>query len=136
MTYFNQLSTAMKSEFENKYGLKTRMTVAKYKKQAKMVKYLERSCPITVLKPSYVIRMIDPINCDGQWSWNDSTVVGSFHEDEEILGDNRKLLKWARDNDYLNESSKGKVSVVDHGDMVEIVQKSNGMPIMAIVNND
>lgn len=137
MTYSNQISAAMKSEFENKYNLNTRMTVAKYKKQAKMVKYLERSCPITVRtkqtsQPSYEVRLVDAYKYDGQWSWNDSTVAGKL-DDISLLDNNRKLFKWMRDNDYLDDSSKGKISVVDNDDVIEIVKKSNGMPMIAFV---
>jgi len=144
MSYAQTITTTIRNEFDNKYGLKTRMTVAKMKKEQRLVKYLERSTPITtevvdeVKSPdtAYDICLVHTIKDEnGSWIYDDQTYIGVETDKvltDDILNNPRKVLKWLRDNDYLDDSSKGKVKVVYDDDTVEIQMKSNGKPFMAI----
>ena len=144
MSYAQMITTTIRNEFDSKYGLKTRMTVAKMKKEQRLVKYLERSTPIKFkgaeesVSPDtvYDICSIDAIkDNNGSWSYNDQYYVGQATDKvltDDILNNSRKVLKWLRDNDYLDDSSKGKVKVVNDDNVVEIQMKSNSKPFLAI----
>jgi len=144
MSYAQTISTTIRNDFDNKYGLKSRMTVAKMKKEQRLVKYLERSTPITtkvvdeVKSPDtvYDICAVDAIKDDtGSWSYNDQTSVGQTTDKiltDDILDNSRKVLKWLRDNNFLDESSKGKVKVDSDDNVVEIQFKNTGKPFLAI----
>ena len=144
MSYAQTITTTIRNEFDNKYGFKTRMTVTKMKKEQRLVKYLERSTPITtkvvdeVKSPDtvYDICAVDAIKDDtGSWSYNDQTSVGQTTDKiltDDILDNSRKVLKWLRDNDYLDDSSKGKVKVFSDDNIVEIQFKNTGKPFLAI----
>jgi hypothetical protein len=64
------------------------------------------------------------------WYWNQS-----FHCEKVEFADPtpRKVLQWLRENEYLTETSKGKVLVEDHGDVIEIIKKNTGEPIYAFL---
>lgn len=145
MSYTNLLSTTIRDEFGQKYFTTKRMTVAKFKRQQKLVKYLERSCPITTKDTMvevedsvtvYDICSIDAVKDEtGGWMWNDQHHAGSATNEvltDDILDNSRKVLKWLRDNDYLGDDSKGKVKVAKDDYLVEIQIKSNGKPFLAI----
>lgn len=144
MSYAQMITATIRNEFDNKYGFKTRMTVTKMKKEQRLVKYLERSMPITtkvvdeVKSPDtvYDICAVDAIKDDtGSWSYNDQTYVGQTTDKiltDDILDNSRKVLKWLRDNDYLDDSSKGKVKVSGDDNVVEIQFKNTGKPFLAI----
>ena len=70
---------------------------------------------------------------EGGWAWNNWFNVGSIEKEEfESLKTNRKIIRWFRDNDFLSEKSKGKVSVDDDQYNIVITEKSNGRPLYAI----
>jgi len=144
MSSAQTITTTIRNEFDNKYGFKTRMTVTKMKKEQRLVKYLERSTPITtkvvdeVKSPDtvYDICAVDAIKDDtGSWSYNDQTSVGQTTDKiltDDILDNSRKFLKWLRDNNFLDESSKGKVKVFSDDNIVEIQFKNTGKPFLSI----
>lgn len=144
MSYAQTITTTIRNEFDNKYGLKTRMTVAKMRKEQRLVKYLERSMPITtkvvdeVKSPDtvYDICAVDAIKDDtGSWTYNDQTYIGQTTDKiltDDILGNSRKVLKWLRDNNFLDDISKGKVKVASDDNVVEIQFKSTGKPFLVI----
>lgn len=145
MSYTNLLSTTISDEFGKKYFTTKRMTIAKFKRQQKLVKYLERSCPIatkdTMIEVENSVKVYDICSIDvikdetGGWMWNDRYYVGDTTNEvltDDILNNSRKVLKWLRDNDYLGDDSKGKVKVVKEDNIVEIQIKSNGKPFLAI----
>lgn len=79
------------------------------------------------------ILSIDAWRDGNGWTWNNWFNVGSIEKEEfEKLTTNRKIIKWFRDNDFLSEKSKGKVSVDDDQYNMVICEKSNGRPLYAI----
>lgn len=85
----------------------------------------------------YEIRSVEAWRDDG-WVWNDSFVVEEEVYFAESALTNRKILRWFRDQGYLNDSSKGKVTVEDYGDIIEICVRGTGEPLFAMipVSND
>lgn len=70
---------------------------------------------------------------DGGWTWNNSYVLADdliFCETELTP---RKILKALRDWRFLSPDSKGRVRVVDEGELIEIQEKNTGMPILALL---
>ena len=70
---------------------------------------------------------------EGHWVWNNSYVLADdlvFHETELTP---RKILKALRNWGYLSQGSKGRVRVVDEGELIEIQEKSTGEPILALL---
>ena len=79
------------------------------------------------------IRGIDAVKNDGAWNWNESYVLEQdVYWHEEGLTP-RRILRQLRIWGYLPESSKGRVRVVDEGDLIEIQDKSTGRPILALL---
>ena len=71
-------------------------------------------------------------NRDG-WDWNDWRKVGEIDRDVfETLDNNRKLLKWLRENSILSENSAGNVRVEDDGHNLVICNRHNNRPLIAI----
>ena len=67
------------------------------------------------------------------WSWDDWHTVGTITKEEfETLTTNRKILRYMRDEGYLNESSKGLCCVDDDQYNIVICEKSTGRPLYAI----
>lgn len=78
------------------------------------------------------IRGIDAVKNDGAWNWNESWLIEDgilWHE--EVLTP-RLILRQLRIWGYLPESSKGRVRVVDEGDLIEIQEKNTGRPLLAL----
>lgn len=79
------------------------------------------------------IRGIDAVKHDGNWSWNESYVLEQdIYWHEEGLTP-RRILRQLRIWNYLSEASKGKLRVVDEGDIIEIQDKNTGRPILALL---
>jgi len=79
------------------------------------------------------IRGIDAVKHDGSWSWNESYVLEQdVYWHEEVLTP-RRILRQLRIWGYLAESSKGRVRVVDEGDLIEIQEKNTGRPLLALL---
>ena len=79
------------------------------------------------------IRGIDAVRHDGNWIWNESYVIEQdIYWHEEGLTP-RRILRLLRIWGYLTESSKGRVRVVDEGDLIEIQDKGTGRPILALL---
>ena len=79
------------------------------------------------------IRGIDAVKNEGFWMWNESWLIeGDILWHEEALTP-RRILRQLRKWGYLTESSKGRVRVVDEGDLIEIQEKNTGRPILALL---
>lgn len=80
------------------------------------------------------LRVIDALrDSEGVWDWNDSYAIANdiiFCEDAFTP---RRILKKLRDWGYLTPKSKGRVRVVDEGDLIEIQEKNTGKPIFALL---
>lgn len=79
------------------------------------------------------IRGIDAVKRDGVWTWNESFLI-----EDDILWHAegltpRLILRQLRTWNYLSEASKGRVRVVDEGDLIEIQEKNTGRPILALL---
>ena len=74
---------------------------------------------------------IDAWRDESSWQWNNWYTVGEFPT-EYINKSNRFILKWMRDNDFLAESSKGKVTIEDDGYNITIIDRKNYRPLFAI----
>ena len=71
----------------------------------------------------------------GGWDWNNSYKVADDIElPDEITA--RKLLRFVRDSGWLNDHSKGRVSIDWHNEMfeplIEICDKNTGEPLLAL----
>ena len=78
------------------------------------------------------LRSIDAVRHDGVWVWNESFLLESdIYWHEEVLTP-RRILRQLRKWGYLTESSKGKLRVVDEGDLIEIQEKNTGRPLLAL----
>ena len=68
----------------------------------------------------------------GGWFWNDSHIL----EEGIVFGDDaltsRRICKALRDWNYLSDYSKGRVRVVDDWPTIEIQNKNNGQPLLAL----
>ena len=65
------------------------------------------------------------------WDWNTWHKIGMVESD--ILDKSvRHILKFMRDEGYLSNDSKGKVSVEDDQYNLVICERSNGRPLFAI----
>ena len=79
------------------------------------------------------IRGIDAAKNDGVWNWNESWLIeGGIYWHELVLTP-RRILRQLRIWGYLSQESKGKLRVVDEGDLIEIQDKNTGRPIMALL---
>lgn len=79
------------------------------------------------------IRSIDAVRHDGDWTWNESYLLeGDIYWHEEGLTP-RRILRQLRIWGYLAESSKGRVRVVNEGDLIEIQHKNTGRPLLALL---
>lgn len=69
---------------------------------------------------------------EGGWCWNDSFRLeeGIVFADDALTP--RKILKALRDWDYLADGSKGRLRVVEDWPVIEIQNKSNGCPYLAL----
>lgn len=65
----------------------------------------------------------------GLWEWNNWYHVGDINNIPET---NRGILKHMRDEGFLSEYSKGKVTVEDDGYNLVIIERSNQKPLFAI----
>ena len=79
------------------------------------------------------IRGIDALKDEGSWVWNESYVLADdvFWCAADFTP--RKILRQLREWDFLAPTSKGRIRVVDEGDLVEIQEKSTGRPILALL---
>jgi len=79
------------------------------------------------------ILSIDAWREQGGWQWNNWFKVGEISkEDFEKLDNNRKILKYFRDEGYLSDGSKGKVAVEDDQYNIVVLKKSTREPLYAI----
>lgn len=71
---------------------------------------------------------------DACWTWNASYML---ENDIFIVGEitARRILNLLRKWGYLSKASKGKLSVQDAGDLIEIRLKSTQEPILAVFVN-
>lgn len=78
------------------------------------------------------LREIDALRDEGGWVWNESFVLADdiFWCAKDFTP--RKILKQLREWSYLAPASKGRVRVVNEGDLVEIQEKDTGRPILAL----
>lgn len=82
----------------------------------------------------FELRVIDALrDSEGVWDWNDSYVIANDIVFCESALTPRRILKKLRDWGYLSPKSKGRVRVVDEGDLIEIQEKSTGKPIFALL---
>lgn len=140
-TYATKLLNAIETE-SRKIPLNAKVTKAKQRRMARMVKHLEMCFPtptpleIEVHEMEYRIVTVEAWRCDGNWTWNSSSTIGETNDiTEDELNNPRKVLKWLRDAGFLDESSKGKVSVDNDGFVVEVQRKGTKEPILAIIRN-
>lgn len=79
------------------------------------------------------ILSIDAWNSPEGWTWNQWYKIGTIEKsDFEELKTNRQKIKWFRDNGFISESSKGKVSIEDDQYNIVLLEKSNRRPLYAI----
>lgn len=72
-------------------------------------------------------------NNEGGYEWNNWFKVGTISkEDFEKLDSNRKLIKYMRDEGFLSDCSKGKISIEDDQYNIVFCNKNNKRPIFAI----
>lgn len=83
---------------------------------------------------SYNILSIDAYKYDNGWNWNNWFNAGKIEID--IDASNRTIFKALRENGYLSDYSKGRVSLNDDGYNLVICERSNNMPVFAIVYGD
>lgn len=86
--------------------------------------------------PSYHIFDLVSIDAwaesEGGWRWNDAhRLEEGIVFGEEMLTP-RKILKALREWGYLSEASKGRVRFVGAWPTIEIQNKSNGEPLLAL----
>jgi hypothetical protein len=83
-------------------------------------------------KDELQILRVDCLHDGNDWSWNNWWKIGAISKDDfEKLDTNRKLLKYMRDNDYLNQSSIRRIKVYD--DQYNVCfQDRSGCTILAI----
>lgn len=138
-TYTTNLIDTITAETA-KTPITARSTKAKQRRLARLVKHLEMSCPVsqTVVaeeSDSYKLLSISALRDDCGWSWNDVSVVDEKVDMDTVdglYGNSRKFLKFARDNGWLSEASKGKVKVEFSDDIIEIQSKNTSEPILAL----
>lgn len=79
------------------------------------------------------IRGIDAVKNDGVWNWNESWLIeNDIYWHQEVLTP-RRILRQLRKWGYLTEASKGRLRVVDEGDLIEIQDKGTCRPILALL---
>jgi hypothetical protein len=66
---------------------------------------------------------------EGGWTWNSWHKVG---EVESVPDTNRGVIKLLRDEGYLSEKSKGRVTVEDDGYNKVVVDRNTREPLFAI----
>ena len=82
---------------------------------------------------TFNILSIDAWREDSSWTWNNWFLVGTITADEfQELNTNRKLIKYMRDNGYLSDYSKGKISIDDDQYNIVFCDRKNGRPLYAI----
>lgn len=77
------------------------------------------------------ILSIDAWRNEGGWDWNNWHKVGDIPL-AACDWTPRKLLKWFRDNNYLNPASAGKCAVEDDQYNIVIVHRHTRRPLFAI----
>lgn len=82
------------------------------------------------MKIKYNLLLIDAWNCSGSWEWNQWYFKEELELDENIS--NRALLKFLRENEYLNDKSKGKILIEDGGYNLVVKVKATDEPILAL----
>jgi len=81
------------------------------------------------------ILSIDAWREEGSWSWNQWYKIGTISKsDFEKLKTNRDFIKFFRNEGYIGENSKGKVSIEDDGYNIVLCERSNNRPLYAIVH--
>tara|TARA_R110000822_G_scaffold84959_5_gene199253 strand:+ start:420 stop:683 length:264 start_codon:yes stop_codon:yes gene_type:complete len=73
---------------------------------------------------------IDAWREGSSWQWNQWFNVGTI--DIDINASNRQILKTMRDQGYLSDQSKGRVSIDDDEYNIVICDRNNNEPIFAI----
>jgi len=68
---------------------------------------------------------------EGGWYWNNQYKIGEGQLERLT---SRLILKWLRQEDFLTDRSIGRVHVEDFDDVIEIQEKSNRRPILALIN--
>ena len=73
---------------------------------------------------------------EGGWTWNNWFTIEKdiFLNQKELSS--RHLFKWLRDNDFLTDQSKGKMSLDDDGHNLTICLRNTGQPVMAFCYGD
>lgn len=70
---------------------------------------------------------------EGGWTWNNWFKVGEISKEEfEALDTNRKVLKYFRDEGYLEPTSQGLCGVEDDQYNIVITERRTGRPLYAI----
>ena len=78
------------------------------------------------------ILSIDAWRYDDNWTWNNWFNIGDCNVPLAELDTNRKILKFMRDEGYLSEMSKGKVTVDDDQFNLVIINRRTLEPLFAI----
>lgn len=85
-------------------------------------------CPQCTLRVLYIDAWREP---GGGWTWNNWQHVGHVPAKLADMSP-RRLLRAMREHGFLNDYSKGRVTVEDDGYNVVILRKSDCMPVLAI----
>lgn len=128
-----------------KTPINARITVAKQKRIARLVKLREMSTPINTMTSAselhddtiYTLLYVDAVRNDTGWDWDTITKVKRdiiLSDDSDVIGNSRKFLKWLRDEGWLTDKSKGKVKVNfnDSPNIIIIENKNTGEPLVAL----
>ena len=75
---------------------------------------------------------ISALGNSSSWDWNDVHYVGMAPASLTKRSP-RRILRWMRENDFLAESSKGKMEVVDDGYNLVIAFRHTREPLLALV---
>jgi len=79
------------------------------------------------------ILSIDAWRYDNSWSWNFWSRSGTIDkEDFEKLKTNRDFINFFRNEGYISNESKGKVSIEDDGYNIVVCKRSDNRPLYAI----
>ena len=72
---------------------------------------------------------------DGLWDWNDAWKVG-----EAIISDDkitpRRVFRLLREDGFLSQASKGRVTMEDDGYAITIMSKNTREPLFALIYED
>jgi len=83
---------------------------------------------------TYQVLSIDAWRSNCGWYWNQWFSAGTI--DLETLDNTRKILAAMRDQGYLSDNSKGKVSIDDDQHNLVICDRNTQEPIFAIEYGD